>query len=395
MALTLDGTNGIVSSGSITTQSATGVIFSDSSSLPAASSPFSLKNRIINGDMVIDQRNAGAAVNNITGAGFFITDRWKSMAVNSWASSGVVFSGQQNRDSLTPPTGFTNYLGIATTTQSTSLPATATLDLTQVIEGFNMADLGWGTANAKTVTLSFWVRSNLTGTFGGSLINSGYNRVYVFSYTISAADTWEYKTVTIAGDTSGTWVTNNGIGITLSFSLGAGSSMMTTPGSWGSSLVSAPTGQQQICASTANRFYVTGVQLERNTTATPFEWLPIGTELALCQRYYETSYDYGTAIGTGSWANGTLTVVCGPASSYTIVLAQFKVSKRTAPTVTWYSAKNGTSGYGTNNGGAGSDFAWAGAVQPVGMYCAGVYAGTAVSGTLGTASTHFVATAEL
>jgi hypothetical protein len=306
MALTLDGTNGIVSSGSITTQSATGVIFSDSSSLPAASSPFSLKNRIINGDMRIDQRNAGAAVNNINGAGFFITDRWKSMAVNSWASSGVVFSGQQNRDSLTPPTGFTNYLGIATTTQSTSLPATATLDLTQVIEGFNMADLGWGTANAKTVTLSFWVRSNLTGTFGGSLINSGYNRVYVFSYTISAADTWEYKTVTIAGDTSGTWVTNNGIGITLSFSLGAGSSMMTTPGSWGSSLVSAPTGQQQICASTANRFYVTGVQLEQNTSATPFERRLYGQELINCQRYFKM-FANGTddAIGLGTYYSAT------------------------------------------------------------------------------------------
>ena len=246
-----------------------------------------MRNRIINGAQVIDQRNAGAAVTGINAAGFYITDRWKSMAVNTWGGSGVVFSGQQNRDSLTPPAGFTNYLGMATTTQSTSLPATTTLDLTQVIEGFNMAYFACGTANAQPVTLSFWVRSNLTGTFGGSVTNSAYNRAYVFSYTISAANTWEYKTVTIPGETTGTWLTTNGLGANISFSLGAGSSMMTTPGSWNSTLFSAPTGQQQICASTSNRFYITGVQLEEGTAASPFENRLYGTELLLCQRYYQ------------------------------------------------------------------------------------------------------------
>jgi hypothetical protein len=302
----------------------------------------SFKNRIINGDMTIDQRNNGAAVNNITGAGFFITDRWKSMAVNSWAASGVVFSGQQNRDSLTPPAGFTNYLGIATTTQSTSLPATATLDLTQVIEGFNVADLGWGTANAQPVTLSFWARSNLTGTFGGSLINSAYNRVYVFSYTISAANTWEYKTVTITGDTSGTWLTTNGIGITVSFSLGAGSSMMTTPGSWGSTLVSAPTGQQQICASTSNRFYITGVQLEKGTVATSFDYLPYTTELQLCQRYYfQTIAD---ANGVTSPFSSVIRATLNTAS----LTQNFPVAMRTLPSITFV-AGSGVLIFGASN----------------------------------------------
>jgi hypothetical protein len=293
-----------------------------------------MRNRIINGAMTIDQRNNGAAV-TITGAGSFITDRWKSMAVNSWAASGVVFSGQQNRDSLTPPAGFTNYIGVATTTQSTSLPATATLDLTQVIEGFNVADLGWGTANAQPVTLSFWARSNLTGTFGGSLINSAYDRVYVFSYTISSANTWEYKTITITGDTSGTWLTTNGIGITLSFSLGAGSSMMTTPGSWGSTLFSAPTGQQQICASTSNRFYITGVQLEEGTAASPFENRLYTTELQLCQRYLPTANVNDYYAGLSAFGN----------TAYSSI--RFAVTPRVAPTGL---STSSIAGYSTTNG---------------------------------------------
>jgi hypothetical protein len=307
------------------------------------------RNRIINGAQVIDQRNAGAAVTGINAAGFYITDRWKSMAVNTWGGSGVVFSGQQNRDSLTPPAGFTNYLGMATTTQSTSLPATTTLDLTQVIEGFNMADFAWGTANAQPVTLSFWVRSNLTGTFGGSVTKSAYNRSYVFSYTISAANTWEYKTVTIPGETTGTWLTTNGLGANISFSLGAGSSMMTTPGSWNSTLFSAPTGQQQICASTSNRFYITGVQLEEGTAASPFENRLYGTELQLCQRYYEKSYNIETPPGTNVSSSGEGMLVTSGSTNQggnLQVFISFKVFKRAVPTVTGF-ADSGTSGQWT------------------------------------------------
>ena len=308
-----------------------------------ASNNVTFRNKIINGAQVIDQRNAGAAVTGINGAGTYITDRWKSMAVNSWAGSSFAFTGQQNRGSVTPPAGFSNYLGVSTTTAAATPPATATFDLTQVIEGYNIADLAWGSASAKSVTLSFWVYSNLTGTFGGSICNSAYNRFYIFSYSVTTANTWTQISVTIAGDTSGTWLTTNGIGMNVSFSLGAGSSMVTTAGSWGATTYGGVTGQQQICASTSNYFYITGVQLEAGTTASPFEYRQYGTELVLCQRYYEKTYDQSVVPGTINESgpqfesNGaTVTSGGGP--------IRFTVAKRGTPTVTSYSTSTGTSG---------------------------------------------------
>jgi hypothetical protein len=314
MALTLDGTNGIVSSGSITTQSATGVIFSDSSSLPAASSPFGLKNRIINGDMVIDQRNAGASVTQST-ANQFAVDR-------TFGIGGVAgkFTMQQ---SSTAPTGFTKSL-LVTSTSSYSVPAGDLYLIGQSIEGFNVADLGWGTANAKTVTLSFWVRSSLTGTFGGAIGNAGWlsnTRSYPFSYTISSANTWEQKSITIAGDTTGTWATNNTTGLTVSFGLGVGTSSSGTAGAWVGTNVLAPTGATSVVGTSGATFYITGVQLERNTTATPFEWLPYTTELQLCQRYYQTESNQVRfcymRTATDNWRH---------------VAIDFKVSMRATPT---------------------------------------------------------------
>jgi hypothetical protein len=302
MALTLDGTNGIVSSGSITTQSATGVIFSDSSSLPAASSPFSLKNRIINGDMVIDQRNAGASVTITSTANITYTlDRYYG-----YGSAASKFSIQQNAGSVTPPAGFTNYLG-CTSLSAYSISSSDIFFVGQRIEGFNTADLGWGTASARTVTLSFWVRSSLTGTFGGVLTNSSRNRSYPFTYTISAANTWEQKTVTIAGDTTGTWLTTNGVGIELLFGLGVGSTGSGTAGAWAGSTFYSATGATSVVGTNGATLYITGVQLERNTTATPFEWLPYSTELALCQRYYYRIKASGTnySMFGPSWNENT------------------------------------------------------------------------------------------
>jgi len=278
MALTLDGTNGIVSSGSITTQSATGVIFSDSSSLPAASSPFVLKNRIINGDMVIDQRNGGASVTPTDGQ--YTLDRFRSGLTQTGK-----YSVQQNAGSVTPPAGFTNYLGV-TSLSSYSVTATDLFWVGQLVEGFNFADMGWGTANAKTVTLSFWVRSSLTGTFGGIITNSAANRTYPYSYTISSANTWEQKSITIAGDTSGTWLTTNGIALWLEFSLGTGSTYQGTAGSWGSTFYGSVTGQTSVVGTNGATFYITGVQLEIGSTATPFERRLYNQELANCQRYF-------------------------------------------------------------------------------------------------------------
>jgi hypothetical protein len=339
MALTLDGTNGIVSSGSITTQSATGVIFSDSSSLPAASSPYVLKNRIINGDMVIDQRNAGASVTASATSTFTYTlDRWAY-----YATQTNKYTVQQDAGAVTPPVGFNDYLGV-TSSSAYSVAAGDLFLIKQSIEGYNVADLAWGTANAKTVTLSFWVRSSLTGTFGGAVGNSAGNRQYPFSYTISSANTWEQKTITIAGDTTGTWLTTNGNGLSLYFGLGVGSTYLGTAGAWGTSAYSA-TGATSVVGTNGATWYITGVQLEVGSTATPFERRLYGQELINCQRYYEKSYDYsvvpGTATGTGavftSGSNGGVT------TSYLSGSYEYKVTKRGTPTNTYYD-QSGNSG---------------------------------------------------
>jgi hypothetical protein len=253
----------------------------------------SFKNRIINGGMVIDQRNAGAAV---TTSSSFITDRY--LAFN--LTDGT-FSAQ--RDTVAP-TGFTNSLKWTTTTADSSLGADQRCGMLQVIEGFNIADLGWGTANAQSVTISFWVRSSLTGTFAVGLRNNGAARAYIASYTISSANTWEYKTVTIPGDTAGTWLTNNGVGIQLTWSLGAGSNFQTTAGSWQNGNLQGLTGQTQVIGTLNATWQVTGVQLEVGTVATSFDYRSYGTELALCQRYFQTSFnwagycnDAGTSVG--------------------------------------------------------------------------------------------------
>jgi hypothetical protein len=235
------------------------------------------RNRIINGAMTIDQRNAGASVtaNNAT----FGVDRWATET-----SEASKLSMQQDAGAVTPPVGFTDYLGL-TSSSAYTVTSGQTFNLYQRIEGLNIADLAWGTANAKTVTLSFWVRSSLTGTFGGAIQNNGNDRSYPFAFTISAANTWEQKSVTIAGDTSGTWLTTNGIGIRVRFSLGAGSSISGTAGAWSSSDFRSATGAVSVVGTNGATFYITGVQLEVGSTATSFDYRPYGTELALCQRY--------------------------------------------------------------------------------------------------------------
>jgi hypothetical protein len=235
------------------------------------------KNRIINGAMTISQRNGTSSVTPTSSV--YTLDRW-----NTNLTQSSKFSVQQNAGSVTPPAGFTNYLGV-TSTSAYSVLATDFFSVIQSIEGFNVADLGWGTANAKTVTLSFWVRSSLTGTFGGSLNNGGFNRAYPFTYTISAANTWEQKSVTIAGDTTGTWATGNTTGIHLYFNLGAGSNFSGTAGAWVASGVVSATGATSVVGTNGATFYITGVQLEAGTQATSFEYRQVGTELALCQRY--------------------------------------------------------------------------------------------------------------
>ena len=276
------------------------------------------KNRIINGDMRIDQRNAGASVTP-TASGYTL-DRWRvGISVTS------KFSVQQNAGAVTPPTGFINYLGI-TSLSAYSVGAAEQFQIAQRIEGLNIADLAWGTASAKTVTLSFWVRSSLTGTFGGALGNNAGNRSYPFSYIISSANTWEQKSITIAGETTGTWLTTNGVGINLLFGLGVGSTLSGTAGSWASTNYASATGATSVVGTNGATFYVTGVQLEVGSIATGFEYVDYTTQLVMCQRYYFKSNTSGsTTFGFGGFCYDTSTC---------LGTGKFPVTMRTSPTIT-------------------------------------------------------------
>jgi hypothetical protein len=246
------------------------------------------RNLIINGACVIDQRNGGASVNNNA----YAVDRFLSFR----DGTTVAFTSQR---STTVPSGagFVNSLLITTTTSGTA-GAGEGIGFQQRIEGFNVANLMWGTANAKTVTLSFWVRSSLTGTFSGSLVNSSFNRSYPYTFTISSANTWEQKTVTVAGDTSGTWLTDNGTGIRVYWDMGSGTSLKGTANAWASAGYVGATGAVNVVGTSGATFYITGVQLEVGDTATPFEHRSYGDELARCQRYYlQQAIDIQTPIG--------------------------------------------------------------------------------------------------
>ncbi len=319
--IVLDASGNAAFAGNVT---ASGNVTSTGMVVPSSSF---LRNRIINGAMAIDQRNAGASVTVNSGGQFFTADRFYAQA-----QGGGVFTIQQ---SSTAPTGFTNSIIATVTTADTSLAGTDFYVIKQRIEGFNSADLGWGAAGAQTVTLSFWVRSSITGTYTGALINSAENRSYPFSYSISAANTFEYKTVTIAGDTTGTWVTNNGIGISVGFALGVGSTYLGTAGSWAGSRLEGATGQTAWISTNGATFYLTGVQLEVGTVATPFERRQYGQELALCQRYY-LPVGYGELLG----------VFQGPNNA--VLWVNYPVQMRASPTTTFPSLTNAVDQWGTS-----------------------------------------------
>jgi hypothetical protein len=311
--------------GTLTTSSS-GVTFSDGSNQTAAASPYVLKNRIINGAMVISQRNGTSSVATTTaGSNTYTLDRWLYNV-----SQASKFTIQQNAGSVTPPIGFSNYQGI-TSTSAYTVGAAENFLIGQFIEGFNSSDLGWGTANAKTVTLSFQVRSSLTGTFGGSIVNSAFDRSYPFSYSIPVANTWTTVSVTIAGDTSGTWIgSTNGIGIRVYFSLGVGASISGTAGAWAASGLFSATGAVSVVGTSGATFYITGVQLEQNTSATPFERRLYNQELANCQRYYIT-------VG-GDTTNQTFTMMQAySTTAFNGGTVPFPVKMRTIPTFSYSS----------------------------------------------------------
>ena len=284
MSVTINGTNGLT--------------FNDASTQNTAATGFGFKNRIINGAMMIDQRNAGASVTALTAAGYTL-DRWQQRFQTPVAAT----TGQ----SSTAPSGF-SYSNRVTITTGGSVGSSDRNFLLQPIEGYNVADLGFGDVGASTVTVSFWVQCSISGSFSGALQNSAANRSYPFSYTINSTNTWEYKTITIAGDTTGTWLKTNGIGLSLWFDLGNGSALRSTANSWQAGDYRGVAGSQSIVGTSGATFYITGVQLEKGSTATSFDYRPYGTELALCQRYYQnylggpTGYGY---FGSGVYTSAT------------------------------------------------------------------------------------------
>ena len=314
MTIAISGTNGITLDGQFNSASSMG-----------------FKNRIINGAMTIWQR-----ATSVTGStGYSSVDRWD---ING--AGGSTLNVAQSTD---VPSGFSYSTQITVGTASSA--AGAYSYALYAIEGYNIADFGFGTATAKTVVLSFWVKSSVTGTFGLIFRNTGTARYYTTTYTINTANTWEQKTITIAGDTAGTWLITNGIGIQLIWDLGVGSTYSSASNNAWSTVASNYFGVPSTTklASTASAtFYITGVQLEKGSTATSFDYRPYGTELALCQRYFEKSYAQGSVAGVTGLANASLATGISP--NDVTVTAIYKVTKRASPTVTLYSSGSGASG---------------------------------------------------
>lgn len=310
----------------------------------AMATPFAMRNKIINGAMAIDQRNSGAAVTTTLS---YPVDRF----FVSFSTSGAI-SAQQSSSIF--PTGFSNSLGVTVTTADASIGATDFLFVQQTIEGSNVVDLAFGTASAQSVTASFWVRSSVTGTYGFVIGNGGStgslapDRTYVSQYTINSANTWEYKTITIPGDTAGTWFTNNLRGLVVRFGLTAGSNSQQATGSWGTVNASGTSSQTQLLSTLNATWYVTGVQLEIGFTATPFERRLYPQELAMCQRYYEKSYDVGTLPGSATNVNVSYWYNAQTGAS-ALLTVPYKVQKRAAPTITQYSGSTGASGVVRNS----------------------------------------------
>jgi hypothetical protein len=304
----------------------------------------SFRNRIINGDMRIDQRNAGASVSVTNGTVTYITDRW-----NVYEDTSGSISSQR---STTAPDGYSNSILISVVGSGSATAAQA-CRLQQRIEGFNFSDLAFGTSSAQSVSISFWVRSSLTGTYSVSIRNGTVARSYVATYTISSANTWERKTVTITGDTSGTWITDNGVGAIIDFDLGSGSNSNTTAGAWVGSNRANTSAQANWIGTASSTFYITGVQLEQGSTATEFERRPIGTELALCQRYYEVGYLSSDTTATSAVSRWTLQYKqvkrASPINVYTIVTGQ----NSTQPTTLY---ANASSAVGFSNGATVGDY---------------------------------------
>ena len=263
----------------------------------SSSGLYGFKNRILNGQMVIDQRNAGAAV---TSSGSFAVDRW---FFNN-ATDGTL-SVQQSTD-VPSGSGFKYPLKMTATAGDGTIGASQYCNLQHRIEGFNFADTGFGASGASAVTLSFWVKATVAGNYSVALYNGAENRINPQQFSVLASNTWEQKTITYAGDTSGTWLTTNGVGANVTFYPALGSNFLGSAG-WNAGGTFGVTGQSNAIASNANIFAITGVQLEKGSTATSFDYRPYSAELAMCQRYYYKANSTGGNVLFGFGYNTATT----------------------------------------------------------------------------------------
>ena len=301
------------------------------------------RNRFINGDMNIDQKYAGAAATANNSTLGYVPDMFLLLSNFGGALEGVM---TVQRQSATPPTGFLNYARITVTTADASISAANAYEYLSAIEGNNVRDLLFGSANAKPVSLSFWVRSSLTGTFGGGIVNEAQDRSYVFQYTINAANTWERKTVSLAGDTTGTWVTGTGRGVQLFWDMGSGSNFEGTASAWNGAASAKwrAAGNTRLISTNGATWDMTGVQFEVGSISTAFEYRFFAFELQLCQRYYEKSYPLTAAEGeAGVTSSQAWCPAVQNGGAYQGVVS-YKVPKRVAPTVTLYNNQSGVAG---------------------------------------------------
>jgi len=310
---------------------------------PTLAPGYHFKNRIINGEFEIDQRNEGATLTINSTANTFGPDHWFA---NGHPADGV-FTFRRNGSGLARhPQAITCQV----TTADASIGATQIYNFRQRIEGTFVKDLMWGTASARTITVSFWAKSSMTGAHAIAFSNADGTRYYATNYTINAGDVWEKKSITVPGDTSGGWDVDNDIGIQVLFNIGTG--YTGTGNVWSGSTVIAPTGSVHLISTLNANLNITGVQFEIGSVATDYEVRPQPMELSLCQRYCEKSYSEGTAPGVAASAGATR----GSRQNGGFHCSgTWKVIKRGGVTITFYSTATGASGVLFNNQTGGSD----------------------------------------
>jgi hypothetical protein len=277
----------------------------------------SFKNRIINGNMTVSQYTNGATLTNVFNSGTYFVDRFRTGG-NNFATGR--YSISQPSDA---PSGFSKSVRIDVTTTQT---VNDLWTITQAIEGYNTSDFNLGTATAKALTLSFWVKGGTVGTYALYLHNTDDTRSFVTTYTINSADTWEYKTISIAAPTSGTFSTINTKSLRVDWVLNVATAGITASlNTWISGDFTAASGCVNLLAVSGGNWSITGVQLEVGTVATSFDFRSYGTELALCQRYFARFNSLGGAyrgVGAGVTESAT-SISC---------VVKYPVAMRAGPT---------------------------------------------------------------